>query len=370
MVRILFLVNGFAIGGAEVKLLELVREIKIRFPKTYYPIVCAVGQGGPLQERFEKMNVETYVFSKRHRYDVFLIYKVFQLIQKRRINIVQTTLYYADIIGAYTAKLAGIKRIVSWDAMTAPYHYGMKNLLAYRLASKWFTVAVAVSHAIREKIIYERHVPADKTTTIHYGVDNRYFSDTNNESYRKKLGFHSKNIVIGTVARLSEQKGHRYLIDATKEVVGRYPNIRVLFIGDGPLRKELELQVNRLGLDSVIKFLGFRSDVKELLSTLDIFVLPSLFEGLPNVVLEAMACGKPVIATNVSGIPEIIDDHQTGILIPPKDSNAIAQAIYQMLQNPKKMKMMGKMSRNRVEEKFSLKQQVNAFVELYEKMLS
>jgi len=370
MVRILFLVNGFAIGGAEVKLLELVKEIKKRSPQTYYPIVCAIGQGGPLQERFEKMNVETYVFPKKHKYDVFLIYKVYQLLKKKRIDILQTNLYYADIIGAYAAKLAGMTKVISWDAMTAPYHYGIKNLLAYRLASKWFVVSVAVSNAIKTKIIQERHVPADKTTTIHYGVDLQYFLDTKNQAYRKILGFHSKDIVLGTVARLSEQKGHRYLIDAIKEIVKKYENIRVLFIGDGPLRKKLELQVNQLGLDSIIKFLGFRSDVKEILGVLDIFILPSLFEGLPNVVLEAMACGKPVIATNVSGIPEIIVDHQTGILIPPKDSNAIVQAIFQMLENPKKMKMMGKMSRKRVEEEFNLKKQVNSFIELYEKMLS
>jgi glycosyltransferase involved in cell wall biosynthesis len=370
MVRILFLVNGFAIGGAEVKLLELVKEIKTRFPETYYPIVCAVGQGGPLQERFEKMNVETYVFPKKHKYDVSLIYKVYQLLQKKRIDILQTTLFYADIIGAYTAKLAGIKKVVSWDAMTAPYHYGMKNLLAYRLASKWLTVSVAVSHAIREKIVQERHVPVDKATTIHYGVDLRHFKETKNDPYRKKLGFHSKDIVLGTVARLSEQKGHRYLIDAVKKVVRKYPNIRVLFIGDGPLREKLEFQVHRLRLNATIQFLGFRSDIKELLGALDIFILPSLFEGLPNVILEAMACGKPVIATNVSGIPEVIVDHQTGILIPPKDSDAIAQAIFQMLRDTKKMRMMGKMSRKRVEEKFNLKQQVSAFAMLYEKMLS
>ena len=370
MVRILFLVNGFAIGGAEVKLLELVKELKTRFPETYYPIVCAVGQGGPLQERFEKMNVETYVFPKKHKYDVSMIYKVYQLLQKRHIDIVHTTLFYADIIGAYTAKLVGIKRVVSWDAMTAPYHYGMKNLLAYRLASKWFTVSAAVSQAIREKIVQERHVPVEKTTTIHYGVDLQHFKDTRNDAYRKKLGFHSKDIVLGTVARLSEQKGHWYLIDAVKEVVRKYPNIHVLFIGDGPLRKELELQVKRHGLDSIIQFLGFRSDIKELLGVFDIFILPSLFEGLPNVILEAMACGKPVIATNVSGIPEVVVDHQTGILIPPKDSDAIVQAIFEMLQDPGKIKMMGRMSRERVEKKFNLEGQVNAFIRLYEKMLS
>ena len=365
MIRICFIVNGFAIGGAEIKLLELVKELKQHYGDQFYIVVCSVGQGGPLEKQFKDLKVKTFVYAKKNKFDISLIWKVYQLLKNERIDIVQTTLYYADIIGSYAAKLAGIRHIISWDAMTQPYHYVFKNLLAYRLASKWYSTSVAVSNAIQKKIIKERHVHPDKTMTIHYGVDLQSFQVLNGYTYRKKLGLNKGDFVIGTVARLIEQKGHIYLIKAAREVAKEISNVHFLFVGDGPLRKILEKQVVQLGLESVITFLSFRSDVIKLMGTFDVFVLPSLFEGLPNVVLEAMACGKPVIATRVSGTPEAVIHGKTGLLVPPMDASALASAICELYQYPEQMRNMGKMGRRRVENVFNLENQVKDFVNLY-----
>ena len=368
MMRICFIVNGFAIGGAEIKLLELVKELKQQYPDKFYIVVCSVGQGGPLEEQFRNLNIKTFVFVKKYKFDVSLIWRVYKLLKKEKIQIVQTTLYYADIIGTYAAKMAGIDKIISWDAMTQPYHYGFKNLLAYRLASKWYSTSVAVSHAIQKKIIEERHVHPDKTMTIHYGVDVHSFQNLNGYTYRKKLGFKKNDIIIGTVARLIEQKGHVYLVEAAKEVAMRFSNVHFLFVGDGPLREILEKKTTRLGLESIIAFLSFRSDVKELMGIFDVFVLPSLFEGLPNVILEAMACEKPIVATRVSGTPEAVIHGKTGLLVPPMDTNALTSAICTLLNNRKQMKEMGKLGRQRVENVFNLKNQIGDFINLYDKI--
>jgi glycosyltransferase involved in cell wall biosynthesis len=165
---------------------------------------------------------------------------------------------------------------------------------------------------------------------------------------------------------LHPQKGHQYLITAAAEVVERYPNVRFVFVGDGILRAELERLVDNLKLKDKILFLGFRHDVDELLHTFDIFVLPSLYEGLPNVVLEAMACGKPVIATAVDGSPEAITDGVSGILVPPKDSDALSKAILHLLENKKMRVEMGKKSRKKVTDYFSLEKQMQQFQILYD----
>ena len=241
--------------------------------------------------------------------------------------------------------------------------------MAYRLASKWFAVSVAVSEAIRRKVMDERHVPSHKAVTIHYGVDPQRFRPGQSHSLRKELGLGKKQKILGTVARLTTQKGHCYLIEAAPRIVEAYPEAHFVFAGDGPLRSELESQTRRVGLEDHVHFLGFRSDVRELMNDFDVFILPSLWEGLPNVVLEVMACGKPVVATSVDGTPEAVVHGQTGLLVPPRDTVALASAVIDILADGRKLKTMGMRGRKRVEETFSLKKQIDAFVNLYEKLV-
>jgi len=167
--RILFVVNGFAAGGGELKLLELISELKRRYGNRYRAVVAAVGQSGPLREAFEGIADRTVVLPKNHPYDLSQVAGLARLIREERIDLVQTTLFYADVIGTLAARLAGVKRIVSWEAFTQPY--GAKQMAAYRIAAKGYTVSVSVSEAIRDQVRRERHVPAYKTQTIRYGVD-------------------------------------------------------------------------------------------------------------------------------------------------------------------------------------------------------
>ena len=365
-IRLLFLVNGFAIGGGELKLLELAKELLRRYSERFAVVVCSVGQGGPLQKEFEALDVRTEVFEKKGKYDISLIGKVARLIREENIDVVQTTLFYADVIGTLAARMAGKIPVVSWEAITEPYR--KKHLLAYWLASRWFSVSVAVSDAIRRQVIEERRVSPDKAMTIHYGVDTEKFHPMHRNVLRKEIGLNRKEKILGTVARLAEQKGHCYLLDAAPSILQEHPDVHFVFAGDGPLRSELESQTCRNNLNGHVHFLGFRSDVRELMSEFDVFVLPSLWEGLPNVVLEVMACGKPVVATAVDGTPEAIVDGETGLLVPPRDPKALAEAIIKLLGDEKNIKTMGIKGRERVEQSFSLETQIDRFVELYEKL--
>ncbi|MBN2104190.1 glycosyltransferase [bacterium] len=368
-IRVLFVVNGFSIGGGELKLLELVKEIKEKYSGHFHCTVCSVGIDGPLRSRFESLGVRTEVFLKSYPYDISQVLKLVRLIREEKTDIVQTTLFYADVIGTYASMLAGVNHVISWEAVTQPYQ--LKHLLAYRLASKWFTVSVAVSHAIQRQVMTERHVSAHKTCTIHYGVDIKRFYPGKDSSYLyRELKLSKRDVLIGTVARLTEQKGHRYLIEAIPGILHAHPDAHFIFIGDGPLRDELSRQAESLGVRKSIHFLGFRKDIPRLLLNLDLFILPSLYEGLPNAVLEAMACGLPVVATSVDGTPEAIVHQETGLLIPPRQSQALIGAVISLLNDRHRMNKMGKAGRKRIETCFSVDNQVSKFIQLYDSLFS
>jgi glycosyltransferase involved in cell wall biosynthesis len=365
--RILFVVNGFSIGGGELKLLELIRELKRQYSEQFECFICSVGIGGPLKKQFESLGYQTVLFKKSGRYDFSQVTRLTRMIRQEKINLVQTTLFYADVIGTYAAKLAGLNRIISWEAVTQPYK--LKHLTAYRLASKWFARSVAVSHAVERQLNRQRHVSPLKTCTIQYGVDTKRFAPGKDRSLYKELNLSSKNILIGTVARLTEQKGHRYLIEAMPEVLRFFPDARFIFIGDGPLFAELDELARSRDVAKAVHFLGFRTDISRLLQNLDLFVLPSLYEGLPNVVLEAMACGLPVVATAVDGTPEAVVHGKTGILVPSRQSKSLEDALISLLNKPGIMKQFGQAGRKRIENQFSLESQVAQFVTLYQSML-
>lgn len=365
--RILFVVNGLAIGGGELKLVELIHELISQYDNRFHPVVCSVGQGGPLEKTFNEMDVRTIVLQKSGKYDISQIWKLIRLMKEEKIQIVHTTLFYADVLGTMAAAFSGIKPVVSWEAVTQPY--GLKHLLAYRLASKYFALSVAVSHAIQQKIVEQRKVPEHKTMTIQYGVDLNKYRPGVNSLLRRELKLGKRCRIFGTTARLTEQKGHRYLISAIPSIVRMFPDVHFVFIGDGPLRGELEGLVRQQKMESCVTFLGYRTDVPVLLNSMDVFVLPSLYEGLPNVVLEAMASGKPVVATAVDGTPEAVIDGETGFLVPPKDPQALSRAVQAMLGKPGLIHSMGQAGRRRVEDHFTLDHEIHQFVQVFDRLM-
>lgn len=170
--------------------------------------------------------------------------------------------------------------------------------------------------------------------------------------------------VVGNVARLSEQKGHRYLLEAVPLVLERHPSARFALVGDGELRGELEALAESLGVAGHVEFLGRRDDVPELLATFDVFALPSLFEGLCLAVIEAQAAGVPVVATPVGGIRETVVDGETGLLVPPRDAAALAAAIVRLLDGPEEAARLAASARTRV-GRFSVERMVEATLSLY-----
>jgi len=374
-INLLHIVNGFAIGGGELKLLELVKNLVEKRADKYNVTVCSVGQGGTLQPEFEKLGIKVFVIQKKHKFDISQVFKVRRIIRQEKIDLVQTTLFYADVIGTLAAKLAGVDAVISWDTVSHPpdsFETRLRHKLFYQFCMRFVKKIVAVSEGVKRYLMEERKIDSGKIDIIHYGIDLSLFNSRNgflDKSKRIELGIPDNKIVIGTVARLEVQKGHRYLIEAAPKIIDKFSDVVFVFAGDGTLRQELEEQVNELGLQEYFRFLGFRKDVKELLFAFDVFVLPSLFEGLPNVILEAMASGRPVVATAVDGTPEIIENNKNGLLVSSKSPNALSQAILSLLEKNGKAQKIGEMARLRVEEKFSFDMQFQKFEEIYNEVL-
>jgi glycosyltransferase involved in cell wall biosynthesis len=185
-----------------------------------------------------------------------------------------------------------------------------------------------------------------------------------------QLGLESESLYIGTVGNLRPVKNHALLLRVSQEVCRRYQHVRFVLIGHGPLRQQLASYAQELGIQRRVQFLGARSDIPEILNALDIFVLPSLSEGLPISVLEAMACGLPVVATQVGGLPEVIEDGKTGLLVPSQDEKQLAFALEVLIQHEIQRKMLGEQGRKRVLEHFSLQKMTTEYQELYESLVA
>lgn len=356
--------DGFNIGGAELKLLEMLRHMD---RERYAITLCSFMETGDLRSQFEALGDPLVIMARKWRFDPSIFVKLFRLIRKGHFDIIQTLLFYPDIIGTVMARFCKVPVCIAWetashyDTFFHPFH----RRLFYRLFMRWATRIVTVSQEAKHSIIDVERLPAEQIDVIPYGIDlERYGREAGAEiqveGYENEAAF-----VMGVVARLDYIKGHPFLLEALHHVRKIYSNFICLLIGDGEYRAHLEGLVQKYNLQQHVKFLGFRDDIPSILNRLDLFILPSLSEGLPNVILEAMAAQVPVIASAVGGIPEIIENSENGILVPPKNAVALAEAIEQVLHDAalrEKMALAGKVM---VEKRFSLAKQMERFESLY-----
>ena len=225
---------------------------------------------------------------------------------------------------------------------------------------------IAVSESVKRHIILKQRIGPKKVSVIHNGIDvDKYTGDGNSKEAKKNFGLHNDPVVVGVVGRLDKQKGIAFFLRAASEVLKVEKHVQFLIVGEGPQRQELEKLSRKLGISGYVVFLGFIEDVPQIMSLIDIFVLPSLWEGLPISLLEAMAARKPVIATGVGGIPEVLADEVSGLLVPPKDTKALTKAILELLKDTAKREAMGEKARQRVAESFNIERMVRDYEECY-----
>lgn len=354
--RMLQVVFGFGEGGAELKLLELLSLLN----RDRYDItVVSVGKVGGKEKEFRALGFPTLILNRSWRFDPSLPFRLAKLMKQKQIEVLMSTLFYADIICAAATLLYRPKFFLSWETITG--RFKKHQIWLYQIFAARFDMVVAVSQSIHDYIIKVRKQDQQKITTIYYGVDLQKFPSV--PTTRKK----GEPVIFGTVARLVEQKGYPFLLQAIPFVLKEFPETRWRIIGFGPKEEELHRLAEQTGVSHAVEFLGKRQDIAQLLREIDVFVLPSLWEGFPNSVLEAMACAKPVIATSVEGTRELVAHEETGLLIPKMNSEKLAQAMLQILRQPELVVRFGTAGRRRVEQFFSLSKQVQEFEALYDK---
>lgn len=224
---------------------------------------------------------------------------------------------------------------------------------------------VAVSEAIKDDIV-RIGVKDSKVDVIFNGIDLEKWQKDENLNilqYKKQLGLKEDTVVLGLFGRLYKQKGHEYLFHALSLI--KTKKIELICVGDGPLKQELQQLVDRFDIKNIVHFLGFRHDVKSLLQITDLFMMPSLDEGLPMALLEAMAMEKAVVVTPVGAIPSVIEDRHDGVFVLPKSANDLADTITNLLDDPTKMKVIGRNAKEKVIQKFSSKVMVAGYLGIY-----
>lgn len=385
--RVLQLVDNLAVGGAQ----EVVRTLAEHLSAAGCAVwVCALGDG-PLRAGIEAAGIPVAVLPGRrssvvqpHAFAVEmgqLRRSLAALIDRYRIDVLQTHLLRSLDFLALSLK-SGRDLKVYWTFHNANFDLRRDHLqrhgwllgpkrrahhLLYALGARRADGLIAVAPEVRSAILATMPgVPADKIAVIPNGVDTRrYRRRGEREKTRAGLGIAPGERVVAVVATFKEQKGHRYLIEAAAALAPDYPEARYLLIGDGELRADLEQRIAAAGPACQFRLLGLRPDVPDLLAAADLFVLPSLWEGLPMALVEAMAAGLPVVATDVSGTRGVMVDGETGLLAPPGDAAALARAIGALLDDPARAAAMGAAARRRVETQFSARKQAADHLALF-----
>jgi glycosyltransferase involved in cell wall biosynthesis len=289
---------------------------------------------------------------KNQGVDLSLILRLRKFISENKFHIVHVHNPGTLIYGCIAAKLAGIKVIVNTEHGYS-YSISKKKRIVEDVLRNHISVTIAVSHELKNRLCAKKIVNPEKVIVIHNGVDVERFQ---NPIVPKELSRQIKKggeIIVGVVGRLDRIKGHEILFKAFSECLGHDQNIRLIVVGDGPMRIALEQLAVALNVNEKVLFLGNRFDIPEILSFINIFVLPSLNEGLSITLLEAMAAGKAIVATNVGGNPEVIDDSVNGILVPSNSPSQLAEKILELVKNTERRSKLGSKALLKVAKYFS-----------------
>jgi glycosyltransferase involved in cell wall biosynthesis len=298
---------------------------------------------------------------------IFQLLRLTWFFATHRFHVVQTHDLYSTLLGVPAAWLARVPVILSCRRdLSHWWWYTARNRRILRHIQNRSTYVIANSQAVRDFLVEMDGFDPNLIRVIRNGVDLERFATVRPDRERLFPHLGTQNQLISVVANMNvEAKGHSDLIRAAAEVSREFGDATFLLIGDGVERTRLEAMTAELGLSRTVLFLGRRIDVPSILACSDLFILPSWAEGLPNSVLEAMAAGLPVVATRVGGIPEVIDNGVSGLLVAPRDSHALAMAVLQILRNKGLAKQLGRSARERVRLQFSFERLLSELDSLY-----
>ncbi|RLB03697.1 MAG: hypothetical protein DRG83_06440 [Deltaproteobacteria bacterium] len=355
---ILQLTDSLQIGGAERVLIDLATGLRS------YNIHTIVGSidNGPLVSELRRKGIKVIILNKRSSRDFRFLWELCKVIRDNRVNLIHSHFSISHIYGWLASKIFHVPQI-------ATIHGFISNseTRVFPFILKHTNQTITVADDLKKKLSASFSI--GNIRTIYNGVETKEDQLIDRQQAKNRLGLRSKDLVVGSVGTLRKVKAYEFLIEAIAKVKRMFPQVKLLLVGDGPQRPLLQKKAQELQLENTVIFLGYRKDIPQILSSLDVYVCSSLREGTSIAILEAMAASKPVVATNVGGNPEVVENGKTGLLVPPRNPQKIAEAIVSLLNDEDRRIRMGEAGLRRVKERFSISKMLREYEEVYHEVL-
>ncbi len=366
--RILYLITGLNIGGAEVVLYNLTKKIN---KKAFEIVVVSIIPIGEIGKKIEKEGFKVLSLNAKFKYNPLIFFRFLKILRKEKIDILHAHMFHANLLGRIAGKMCRVPIIIS---TIHNENFGGKTRELLICHTRLLGIkTVVISKKVGETMLKKRVVSKKEIVVIENGIDTEEFSpreDDNIKKTRTSLGIPKGIPVFLSVGRIEEQKGYPCLIDALEILDRKGINFCMLILGEGREREKIENLVKEKKLNKKIYLLGNKKNVKEYLTASDMFIMPSFWEGLPLALLEAMASGLIVVATEAGGIPGVINDKENGFLVEPKNSEVLAEKIAYVLNLPEEeRKRIENKARKAIRKRFSSEKMIKEYEKIYEKLL-
>jgi glycosyltransferase involved in cell wall biosynthesis len=347
--------EGF--GGQEMRILLEISGHLSQGHKVF--LLCT--PGCPLFKVAEKQGIDLIPLKIRHTFDTWALWKIKEIIKDKGIEVLHTHSSVDSWVASIAGKWAGVPVLVRTRHISVPTKtHGLNKVYALPDA------VITTGEQIRQTLIKGYHLAEDHVFSIPTGVDTDRFSPRPpNLGLKKELGLPDEVLVITLAAVLRAQKRHELVVAAAPAILKKYPQVRFLFVGEGPRRTLIEEELRRLQMAPFFLMTGHRDDIPEVLSLTDIGLIASQAEGVPQFLLQAMAMAKPMVATRVGGIPDIIEDGVNGLLIPPEDPERLAEAVIRILDDKAYAARMGQQARGLIAGRYTAAQMAEKVYEIY-----
>ena len=372
-INVFFLLLSLNVGGTERHILNLILKLN---KEKFNPVICCLNDLGSMGVKFANNNKGINVYKNiiSNKFDLYGIWKLFWIIKKEKVDVLFTiNSPLTQLWGTLLAYSAGISTFITRVCATNPSYHGRRREIVNMVMLPFVDRVIAQADIHKDHLVASEGMKKDKIEVIYNGVELERFSGHYEEkALRKKIGISTEAPVIGIVARLAVEKGHVILLKAAKKIINEFPEACFLIVGDGPEREKIETAAREFAIESNVYLLGTRNDIPQILSIIDIAVLSSepVVETLSNAILEYMAAGKPVVATNVGSMADLVKDGETGLLVPYGKPDILSEAILDLLENPDKLDRMGKAGRERIKELFTLEKMVANYETLFERLVA
>lgn len=368
-ISIIHFITDLSIGGAQRMLCNILPHFDRR--KFEPVVVCLFGGDSLIAEGMKNSGIKVIDLQMKNKLDIYAIWRFYNLLRKEKPIILHSSLFHASIIARVVGKLVKVPIIITWRHNID--HGNDIREWINKVTSSWDDCVIAVSNAVKESEIKSTGVNSEKVVVINNCIDTRIYARINGfekKRIKNDLGIPEKAFLIGSIGRLHTKKGFNVLLQSFKKIKESIPNSWLIIVGEGELRESLEEIAQDLEISEFTIFTGILNNIPEILGIIDVFVMSSHSEGMPLVILEAMASQLPVVATSVGGIPEVISNNQTGLLIPPNDPGSIVDRVIQIYNDNNLSKSLGKAGQERIKFSFDVIPITNQIENLYSDLLS